>query len=128
MPRAEAPVGDPFAERRLESASSLRRLKMTLPTSVTIREVGPRDGIQSLGAFIPTEQKIEMVDALSRSGLKRIEATSFVHPKLVPQMADAETVMERIDRRPGVSYEVLVPNVMGARRAVGARPDMLHLV
>lgn len=101
---------------------------MDLPTSATIREVGPRDGIQSLGAFIPTEQKIELVDALARSGLKRIEATSFVHPKLVPRMADAEEVMGRVRREPGVSYEVLVPNVVGARRSVETRPDRLHLV
>src|SRR5919201_706026 len=76
---------------------------MSLPTSVTIREVGPRDGIQSLGAFIPTEQKIELVDALSETGITRIEATSFVHPRLVPQMADGEAVMRGIRRRPGAT-------------------------
>jgi hydroxymethylglutaryl-CoA lyase len=93
-----------------------------------MREVGPRDGIQSLGAFIPTERKIELVDALSRSGLKRIEATSFVHPKYVPQMADGEAVMAGIERVPGVAYEVLVPNVVGARRALETRPDRLLVV
>jgi hydroxymethylglutaryl-CoA lyase len=101
---------------------------MTLPKSVTIREVGPRDGIQSLGAFIPTEQKIELVDALSSTGLRRIEAASFVHPKYVPQMADGEELMGKVQRQPGVSYEVLVPNVVGARRAIGTRPDQLVLV
>ena len=98
---------------------------MRYPTSVTIREVGPRDGIQSLGAFIPTERKIELVDALAESGLRRIEATSFVHPKLVPQMADGEALMAGIRRRPGVSYEVLVPNLVGARRAISTKPDGL---
>jgi hydroxymethylglutaryl-CoA lyase len=101
---------------------------MTLPKSVTIREVGPRDGIQSLGAFIPTEQKIELVDALSSTGLRRIEAASFVHPKYVPQMADGEELMGKVQRQPGVSYEVLVPNVVGVRRAIGTRPDQLVLV
>jgi hydroxymethylglutaryl-CoA lyase len=93
-----------------------------------MREVGPRDGIQSLGAFIPTAQKIELVDALSRTGLTRIEATSFVHPKYVPQMADGEAVMGGIERVAGVAYEVLVPNVVGARRALETRPDGLLVV
>jgi hydroxymethylglutaryl-CoA lyase len=66
---------------------------MAFPTTVTMREVGTRDGIQSLGVFVPTEQKIEMADALARTGLTRIEVTSFVHPKAVPQMADAADVM-----------------------------------
>ncbi len=61
---------------------------------IELREVGARDGIQSLGAFVPTEQKIEMVDLLARTGLSRIEATSFVSPKAVPQMADAEQVRD----------------------------------
>jgi hydroxymethylglutaryl-CoA lyase len=101
---------------------------MSLPGSVTFREVGTRDGIQSLGAFIPTEQKIELVDALSRTGLTRIEATSFVHPKAVPQMADAEQVMAGITRRPGVQYEALVPNLKGAERALAAGADALVVV
>ncbi|MBV9172906.1 MAG: hydroxymethylglutaryl-CoA lyase [Chloroflexi bacterium] len=99
-----------------------------MPTQVTIREVGLRDGIQSLGAFIPTDQKIALVDALSRTGMKRIEATSFVHPKYVPQMADAEEVMQRIQRRDSVSYEVLIPNVRGLERAVSARADLVYVV
>jgi hydroxymethylglutaryl-CoA lyase len=101
---------------------------MSWPTSVIIREVGPRDGIQSLGAFIPTTQKIELCDALSATGLARIEATSFVHPRLVPQMADAEPFMAGIKRSPDVAYEVLVPNAVGARRAVETRPDLLAQV
>jgi hydroxymethylglutaryl-CoA lyase len=92
-----------------------------MPSSATLREVGLRDGIQSLGAFIATDQKVELLEALSETGLTRIEATSFVHP-------DAEEVMARIARRPGVSYEVLVPNVKGAERALACRVDALVYV
>ena len=95
---------------------------------ITIRDVGPRDGIQSLGAFIETSDKVELIDALSDTGLQRIEATSFVNPRAVPQMADASTVMARIQRRPGVRYEALVPNVRGARDALAARVDGVLVV
>jgi hydroxymethylglutaryl-CoA lyase len=101
---------------------------MELPQQVTMREVGTRDGIQSLGAFVPTEQKIEMANALARTGLKRIEVTAFVSPKAVPQMADAAEVMAAIERPPGVSWEPLVPNLVGARRALEARSDRLVVV
>ena len=101
---------------------------MEFPRFVTMREVGTRDGIQSLGAFVPTEHKIEMANALARTGLKRIEVTSFVHPKAVPQMADAAEVMAAVDRLPGVSWEPLVPNLVGARRALEARADRLVVV
>jgi hydroxymethylglutaryl-CoA lyase len=95
---------------------------------IEIREVGPRDGIQSLGAFIDTAHKIELVEALSATGLRRIEATSFVSPKAVPQMADAAEVMARVRRRPGVRYEALVPNVRGAEDALAARVDAILVV
>ncbi len=101
---------------------------MGLPRTVTIREVGTRDGIQSLGAFIETTQKIELVDALSETGLTRIEATSFVNPRAVPQMADAAQVMAGIKRKPGIRYEALVPNLRGAQDALDARADALLLV
>ena len=101
---------------------------MDLPRTVTMREVGTRDGIQSLGAFVPTEQKIEMANLLAKTGLARIEVTSFVHPKAVPQMADAEQVMAGIERIPGVHWEPLVPNVRGAQRALAARSDRLVVV
>lgn len=101
---------------------------MSLPPRVTMREVGTRDGIQSLGAFVPTEQKIEMANRLARTGLTRIEVTSFVSPKAVPQMADAEQVMAGIERVPGVSWEPLVPNVRGTERALATRPDRLMVV
>ncbi len=101
---------------------------MELPNHVTMREVGTRDGIQSLGAFVPTEQKIEMANRLARTGLTRIEVTSFVHPKAVPQMADAEQVMAGLERVPGVQWEPLVPNVKGAQRALAAKANRLVVV
>ena len=101
---------------------------MSLPARVTMREVGTRDGIQSLGAFVPTEQKVEMANRLAQTGLTRIEVTSFVSPKAVPQMADAEQVMAAIDRLPGVSWEPLVPNVRGTERALATRPDRILVV
>jgi hydroxymethylglutaryl-CoA lyase len=102
---------------------------VSLPTiPITIREVGTRDGIQSLGAFIETQQKIQLVEALSETGLRRIEATSFVNPRAVPQMADAAEVMANVRRRPGVSYEALVPNVRGAQDALEARVDSILVV
>src|SRR5579859_468335 len=103
---------------------------MNLPTAgpITLREVGPRDGIQSLGAFIETTQKVELIDALSETGLRRIEATSFVNPRAVPQMADATDVMAQVQRRPGVSYEALVPNLRGAQDALAAGVDGVLVV
>jgi hydroxymethylglutaryl-CoA lyase len=95
---------------------------------ITLREVGPRDGIQSLGAFIATPDKIALVDALSATGLRRIEASSFVSPKAVPQMADAGEVMRGIRRAEGVRYEALVPNVRGAHDAIASNADALLLV
>ena len=101
---------------------------MKLPKSVTICEVGPRDGFQIEPEWIPTETKIEVIDRLSETGLPRIEVTSFVHPKVVPQMRDAEEVMARIRRRPGTRYVALVPNDKGAVRAVDAGVDAIHTV
>jgi hydroxymethylglutaryl-CoA lyase len=95
---------------------------------VQMREVGPRDGIQSVGAFIETARKVDLIDVLSTTGLTRIEATSFVNPRAVPQMADASEVMARLQRRSGVSYEALVPNVRGAQDALAAGVDRVLLV
>ena len=93
-----------------------------LPASVRIVEVGPRDGLQNEKAIIPTAVKIELIDRLSDCGLRTIEATSFVSPKWIPQLADAEEVFTGIRKREGVSYPVLVPNEQGYERAraVGA--------
>lgn len=95
---------------------------MALPAAVRIVEVGPRDGLQNEKAIVPTAAKIELVDRLSATGLQSIEATSFVSPKWVPQLADAAEVYAGIARRPGVHYPVLVPNEQGYERAraVGA--------
>ena len=101
---------------------------MRLPDRVTICEVGTRDGFQIEPDFIPTDVKVEVVDLLSAAGVPRIEVTSFVHPKAVPQLRDAETVMARITRRPGTRYAALVPNDKGAVRAVDAGVDAIHTV
>ncbi len=86
---------------------------------VSIREVAPRDGLQNEEP-IPTEAKVRLIDALSRTGVGRIEAVSFVHPKAIPQMADADEVWARIARNPDVRYSALIPNTRGAQRALAA--------
>ena len=95
----------------------------TLTNKVSIFEVGPRDGLQNEPEFIPTAAKIELVNRLIEAGCTRIEVTSFVHPKWVPQLADAEEVLAAIDRRQGVSYSALIPNLKGLDRAVAAGMD-----
>nr|WP_147652126.1 hydroxymethylglutaryl-CoA lyase [Vulcaniibacterium gelatinicum] len=94
-----------------------------MPASVRIVEVGPRDGLQNERAFVPTAAKIELIERLAATGLTCIEATSFVSPKWVPQLADAAEVYAGITKRPGVRYPVLVPNEQGYERAraVGAQ-------
>jgi hydroxymethylglutaryl-CoA lyase len=101
---------------------------MRFPERVTICEVGTRDGFQIEPEFIPTAEKVEVVDLLSAAGVPRIEVTSFVHPKVVPQLRDAEEVMAKIRRRPGTRYAALVPNDKGAGRAVDAGVDVIHTV
>ncbi len=88
-----------------------------LPDSISLREVGPRDGLQNEDP-VPTDAKVGLIDALSRTGVGRIEAVSFVHPAAIPQMADADEVWKRIERNPAVRYSALVPNLRGARRAL----------
>ena len=101
---------------------------MKLPKRVTICEVGTRDGFQIEPEFVPTDQKIEVVNQLSATGMPRIEVTSFVSPKAVPMLKDAEAVMAGITRRPGTRYAALVPNDKGAVRAVDAGVDDIHTV
>lgn len=101
---------------------------MNTPTHITLVEVGPRDGFQMERAFIPTDLKVAIVDLLSSSGLSAIEATSFVNPKVIPQMSDSDELMRRIHRRPGVRYSALILNVKGAHRAVAARVDAVRFV
>jgi hydroxymethylglutaryl-CoA lyase len=93
---------------------------MRLPGFVKIVEVGPRDGLQKERLIVPVDVKIELIDRLTASGLSAIEATSFVSPKWMPQMADSSQVMAGITRRAGVSYPVLVPNFKGFEAAVAA--------
>ncbi len=92
-------------------------------TEITVYEVGPRDGLQNEAARIPTEDKIRLVDLLSATGLRRIEVTSFVSPKWVPQLADAAEVMAGITRAPGVVYATLTPNLRGYKAAREAGAD-----
>ena len=94
---------------------------MSLPDRVRIREVGPRDGFQNEPEVIPTEQKVRLIDMLTRTGLERLEVTSFVRPDVIPQLADAEEVLARIERRGGVALSVLIPNERGLERALELR-------
>ena len=94
---------------------------------ISIREVGPRDGLQN-EAPVPTAAKVQLLDALSATGVRRIEAVSFVHPKAIPQMADAGEVWAAAARNPDVRYSALVPNVTGARRALAAGFAELEVV
>ena len=98
-----------------------------LPSAISVREVGPRDGLQN-EAPVPTEAKVELIDALSRTGVRRIEAVSFVHPKAIPQMADADEVWKQITRADDVRYSALVPNLRGAQRALDAGVTDIEVV
>ncbi|PIC64064.1 hydroxymethylglutaryl-CoA lyase [Sporosarcina sp. P13] len=96
---------------------------MKWPETITIKEVGPRDGLQNEKIFIPTEDKIAWINGLSKSGLTSIEVTSFVNPKWIPALADAGEVMAGIHRELGVCYSALVPNRQGLERALAADID-----
>ncbi|MFN2389779.1 MAG: hydroxymethylglutaryl-CoA lyase [Actinomycetota bacterium] len=100
---------------------------MRLPDRVRIREVGPRDGIQSEKAEVSTHDKIRLIEALARSGLRYIEAVSFVSPRAIPQMADARAVWTGIERDPAVFYSALVPNRKGAETGVEVGVDGLQV-
>jgi hydroxymethylglutaryl-CoA lyase len=93
----------------------------------TIVEVGPRDGLQYESVFFPTEKKIELINLLSESGLKRIEVSSFVHPKVIPHLRDAVEVLNGITRKEGVIYSALVPNLKGCQRALETPIDEIAL-
>jgi hydroxymethylglutaryl-CoA lyase len=95
---------------------------------VTIVEVSPRDGLQNEPVVLPTETKVELIGRLVAAGARRVEAVSFAHPKLVPAMADAEAVMERVPRPEGVSYAGLVLNRRGLDRALGSGVDEVNVV
>jgi isopropylmalate/homocitrate/citramalate synthase len=93
---------------------------MTLPQSVKMVDVGPRDGLQNENQPVPTATKIELINRLADAGVPTVEATSFVSPKWIPQLADAEEVLAGIDRKVGTAFPVLVPNMKGMERALAA--------
>lgn len=96
---------------------------MSIPTSVTVKEVGPRDGLQNEQLFISTEDKIEWINQLSETGLSYIEVTSFVHPKWIPQLKDSFEVASKIKKVEGVTYSALVPNMRGLESALATNID-----
>ena len=96
---------------------------MHLPDRVTICEVGPRDGLQNERVNVPTPDKIRLIEALTEAGVRRMEATSFVSPKWIPNLADAEDVLAGVRRRTGVTYAALAPNLKGLERALAAKVD-----
>ncbi len=98
-------------------------MNATLDRSVTIVEVGPRDGLQNEEAVVPADAKVAFIEALADAGLAVVEATSFVSPRAIPQLADADEVLPRVRRLPGVRYPVLVPNLRGLERAEAAGAD-----
>ena len=100
---------------------------MNLPEAVTIAEVGPRDGLQSEPGFVPTEEKLQLIERLADAGLKRIEITSFVSPRAIPQLKDSVEVAARIRRRPGIRYSALTPNYRGLERAIAAGVEDIAL-
>ncbi len=97
--------------------------RQSFPTAVTVYEVGPRDGLQAEATIVPVEAKLTLIHRLADAGLASVEATSFVSPHWVPQLADAEQVMAGLRRRVGVRYPVLVPNLRGFDRARAAGAD-----
>ena len=128
-------VGDQVRAARRSSSSTPHRpamcretTEMPMPERVTIVEVGPRDGLQNEGAAIPAAIKVGFIDRLSAAGLPVIEATSFVHPRAVPQLADANDVYRAISRAPGVRYPVLVPTPRGLERAIAAGANEIAVV
>ena len=96
-------------------------MSFSMPEQVRVREVGPRDGFQNEPEVIPTTEKIRLIDLLLRTGLRRLEVTSFVRPDVIPQLADATMVLEGIDRVEGVSLSVLIPNERGLDNALRIR-------
>lgn len=109
---------DGTAQRARDYAGVPAGLPFELPERVRVNEVGPRDGFQLERAMIPTPVKVEIVDALSRTGVHGVQVTSFVRPDAVPQLQDGAEVMRAITRQPDVNYVVLVPNLKGAQRAL----------
>lgn len=121
MQRAAVAAGALAGARRLSAGPRVVRPKM--PTRVRIVEVGPRDGLQNEKGLVDTAKKIRLVEELAGAGLQTVEVTGFVSAKWVPQLSDAGPVLRGIQRRPGVQYPVLVPNMRGFEAAVAAGAD-----
>jgi hydroxymethylglutaryl-CoA lyase len=100
---------------------------LNLPQRVSIREVGPRDGLQNEDVILTTAQKLQLIDALANSGLTEIEVGSFVRPQNVPQMADTAEVFAALNRHKGVIYSAIAPNLTGAQRAIAAGADAIQV-
>src|SRR6218665_306195 len=95
---------------------------------IALYEVGMRDGLQAETAFVPTDEKIALIDALADAGMRKIDSTAFVSPQAIPALRDASAVRRANGRRPGVIYSALVPNAGGAERAIDAGADEMNLV
>ena len=100
---------------------------MDLPSKIKLREVAPRDGFQSLNDFLPTEQKLQIIEAVVKAGVKDIEATSFVSSKAIPQLRDAADLLAQVPRQ-GVTHAAMVPNLRGTQNAIAAKADQLVVV
>lgn len=98
-----------------------------LPGRISIREVGPRDGLQNEDVILSADQKVQLIDRLSVTGVALIEVGAFVRPQNVPQMADTSEVFARIKRHPGIVYSAIVPNTIGAQRAIAAGADAIQV-
>jgi hydroxymethylglutaryl-CoA lyase len=120
----EAPITATGSVAEDGTAAEYKLRRVTLPATVKIREVGPRDGFQNEPEVIPTERKVELIDALARTGIKRLEVTSFVRPDVIPQLADATEVLARIDVPEDVAVSVLIPNERGLDRALALREEL----
>jgi hydroxymethylglutaryl-CoA lyase len=105
----------------------LRLLNRKWPEHVTIKEVGPRDGLQNEKRILSSQHKIAWIDSLSTTGLSYIEATSFVHPKWIPQLSDHIDVAKQIKRNPDITYAALVPNIKGLKAALHAEMDEISV-
>jgi len=100
---------------------------MNLSSKVKLREVAPRDGFQSLKGFLPTEQKLRIIEAVVKAGVKDVEATSFVSPRAIPQLRDAADLLAQVPRQ-GVTHAAMVPNLRGAQNAISSKADQLVVV
>ncbi|XP_067935899.1 hydroxymethylglutaryl-CoA lyase, mitochondrial-like [Watersipora subatra] len=116
-----------YLSQRYCTVPVLNQVTHSLPKSVRIVEVGPRDGLQNEKVHVATDVKIEMVNLLSNSGIKDIEVTSFVSPKWIPQLSDSSEVCDRIQRKPGINYSALTPNIQGYKSAQKAKVNQVAI-